>query len=80
MLYTNLFAFKFGDNKLSIYFDYNSFEHGYLSEGFIKLDLDDSIYSYLVIDENFDSLNGIYAKTYRKNKEWIRWLTEGVNR
>lgn len=38
--------------------DSNSFGHGYFSEGFIKSDLDDSIFyvSCLIVDNNFTSI------------------------
>lgn len=48
------YTLSFSDNKLSI--NLESFGHGYLSNSFIKLDMDDSISSFtsLAIGENFE--------------------------
>lgn len=59
------FSFSFSGNKLDIYFDSNSFGHGYLSDSFIKLCFNDSISSFSLLMRTLSMLNSTYT--------WIYW-------
>lgn len=70
------FYFSFSSNKLNLNLDYNLFGHGYLSNGFMKIDLDDVISSFLtwLLMKMFCLLNGIIGLDIYGKMQPICWL------